>query len=62
MNQFEAYERIEKLETIINLLLDQVDYMAGNCRPNEAVGAILDKRIIDIARRGLIPPTHREEI
>jgi hypothetical protein len=30
----------------LHLILDQVDYMAGNCRINEAVGAVLPAEVI----------------
>lgn len=36
--------------TALLTLLDQVDYTAGNCRPNEMVGAVLDKRVIALCR------------
>lgn len=34
-------------------VLDQVDYMAGNCSPTEMVAAVLPKEIIVLARRAL---------
>lgn len=42
-----------ELAKAINLILDQVDYLAGNCRVNEMIGAILPKEIISIARAAL---------
>lgn len=36
--------------TALLTLLDQVDYTAGNCRMNEMVGAVLDKRVIALCR------------
>lgn len=36
--------------TALLTLLDQVDYTAGACRPNEMVGAVLDKRVIELCR------------
>lgn len=36
--------------TALLTLLDQVDYTTGNCRPNEMVGAVLDKRVIQLCR------------
>ena len=35
------------------VLLDQVDYMAGNCRPNEMVGAVLSRQVIALVRDAL---------
>jgi len=35
----------------LELVLDQVDYMAGQCRPNEMIGAILPTEIIELARK-----------
>jgi len=42
------------LRGAINLLLDQVDYTAGACRPNEMVGAVLDIQIIKKVRQEFI--------
>ena len=36
--------------TALLIILDQVDYTAGNCRPNEMVGAVLSKEIIALCR------------
>lgn len=44
-----------ELRTTIKLLLDQVDYVAGNCKPTEQVGAVLPKIIIEVARDALKP-------
>lgn len=41
--------------TALLTLLDQVDYTAGNCRPNEMVGAVLDKRVIALCRESAQP-------
>lgn len=47
-------ERVRKpLVNAIRLLLDQVDWVAGNCRVNEMVGAVLDKVVIDKSRAAL---------
>jgi hypothetical protein len=37
--------------TALLTLLDQVDYTAGNCRPNEMVGAVLPVEIIRMCRQ-----------
>jgi hypothetical protein len=37
----------------LRLLLDQVDYMKGNCAPTEMVGAVLDKSVIAVCRASL---------
>jgi len=38
----------------LNVVLDQVDYTAGgNCRMNDMVGAVLDKRAIVLARAAI---------
>lgn len=39
-------QRYNKMETALKLLLDQVDYVAGNCRANEAVGAVLPASLL----------------
>lgn len=35
------------------LILDQVDYIAGNCGPTEMVAAVLPREIIALARKSL---------
>lgn len=35
------------------LVLDQVDYTRHACRPDEMVGAVLPREVIDIARAAL---------
>lgn len=45
----------------LNLLLDQVDYMAGNCRINEPVGAVLPAEIIAHCREVLARDKARRE-
>ena len=44
----------ERKWVALHLLLDNIDYVAGNCRLNEMVGAVLPKEIIKIARDALI--------
>ena len=39
--------------TALRTLLDQVDYTAGNCRPNEMVGAVLEAGVIKLCRDAL---------
>lgn len=39
--------------TALRVILDQVDYTSGACRPNEMVGAVLPKEIIEMARKAL---------
>ena len=39
--------------TALTIVLDQVDYTAGNCRPNEMVGAVLPKEVIALARQAI---------
>ena len=39
-------ERIETLRTELLLLLDNIDYDAGNCRASEPIGAILPLEIL----------------
>jgi hypothetical protein len=43
-------KRIEALRTALLLLLDNIDYEAGNCRVNEMIGAVLPKEILRKAR------------
>lgn len=44
------------LTTALHVLLDAVDYSAGNCRQNEMVGAVLPLPLIKIARDALKIP------
>lgn len=50
---------IYKGETVMNtsetlqLVLDHIDYTNGACRPNEAIGAILPVRVLDLAKESL---------
>lgn len=39
-------EKIEKLRSALNLILDHVDYRHGACRMNEMVGAVLPVAIL----------------
>jgi hypothetical protein len=39
-----------ELEAQLMVILDQVDYIAGNCRVNEMVGAVLPKEVIKSSR------------
>jgi hypothetical protein len=48
-------ERIEAFRTALLLLLDNIDYEAGNCRVNEMVGAVLPKEILRKAREAAKP-------
>jgi len=48
-----ALKRAEALQSKLMLVLDQVDYTAGNCAPNEMVGAVLARGVIAIARTAL---------
>ena len=34
------------MTTMLRLILDQVDYTNGACRPNEMVGAVLPRELI----------------
>jgi hypothetical protein len=36
--------------TALLTILDQVDYTAGNCRPNDMIGAVLTKEVIALCR------------
>jgi hypothetical protein len=48
-----AEKKKAKNEGLINALrvvLDHVDYTAGNCRVNEMIGAVLPKSVITMAR------------
>lgn len=40
-------------EEALRLVLDQVDYVRGNCGITDMVGAVLPKGIIAIARKAL---------
>lgn len=41
------------IKTALLTILSQIDYDAGNCRPNEMVGAVLPVEIIRLAREAL---------
>ena len=43
----------EELEAALRVILDAVDYMSGNCRLNEMVGAVLPKELIAKGRDAL---------
>lgn len=47
-------ENEKKLVAMLNTLLDQVDYTKGACGVSEMVGACLDVRVIDNARKLII--------
>ena len=44
-------ERIEVLRRALLLLLDNIDYDAARCRPNETVAAVLPLEILLKARK-----------
>ena len=54
-------ERIEILKQALLLLLDNIDYEAGNCRVNEMIGAVLPKEILRKAWDGDFSPISRAE-
>jgi len=43
----------EELRVALGVVLDQADYTSGNCRGNEAVGAVLSRQVIALARAAL---------
>ena len=45
---------MDDIRTALLTVLDQVDYLAGNCRMNEMVGAVLPKEVIILAREALV--------
>jgi len=44
----------ERLRLWLQVVLDCVDYTAGNCRANEMVGAVLPAEIIEQAKNALL--------
>jgi hypothetical protein len=44
---------VEQLRAALGTILDSVDYTDGACRPNEQVGAVLPKCVINQARAAL---------
>ncbi len=46
-------ERIDKLRTALLLVLDNIDYEAGNCRVNEMIGAVLPREVLRKAREAV---------
>jgi hypothetical protein len=49
----EAMELMNKLRMALQLVLDQVDYTAKACKPNEMVGACLSTEVLDNAHQAL---------
>ncbi len=52
-------ENVNLLLAALQVLLDQVDYTASNCRVNEMVGAVLPKEVIKQGRDAIaavLPP------
>ena len=54
----EALDEIERLQvnvqalrSLLMVVLDAVDYTAGNCRPNEMVGAVLSQEVIKLVKQ-----------
>ena len=45
--------KLDELKTITQVILDCVDYTSGNCRPNEPVGGVLPKEIIERSKEAL---------
>jgi hypothetical protein len=41
------------VESALRTLLDHVDYTAGNCAPNEMVGALVPAQVINLCREAL---------
>lgn len=39
--------------TALRVLLDQVDYTAGACRPNEMVGAVVSRELLQQCKDAL---------
>jgi DNA relaxase NicK len=52
----DAQQENQRLRVALSLILDNVDYIAGNCRFNEMVGAVLPKEILAKARAALADP------
>ena len=50
---------MDECRTALSVVLDQVDYTKGACRPNEMVGAVLPVMIIDGARAAINIETGR---
>jgi hypothetical protein len=50
-----------ELRIALRLMLDCVDYTAGNCRVNEMVGAVLPREIIERAKKLLSAPSPTSE-
>ena len=44
---------VERLREALEVILNQIDYTAGNCRQNEMIGALITKQEFQIARRAL---------
>jgi len=44
------HQERNQAQNALKLILENVDYQRGNCRPNELVGAVLPPEILQIAR------------
>lgn len=51
----------ENLHTSLKLILDCVDYVRGNCRVNEMVGAVLPTEILERARKAAKDYEHEKQ-
>ena len=53
LTEGEIINDIQIIESMLQVILDHVDYMSGACRVNESIGAVLPKQIIIKAKRVL---------
>lgn len=42
---------VQGLRNLLMVVLDAIDYTAGNCRPNEMVGAVLPQEVIKLIKQ-----------
>jgi len=46
-------DKLQALRSALLALLDAMDFTAGNCQPNQSVGAVVDAVLISNARRAI---------
>ena len=46
-------KKIDDIKSSVQVLLDCIDYTSGNCKPNEPIGGILPKRVIELVKESL---------
>ena len=53
-NYIPALEKIEQLNSVLQTVMDAIDYTTGNCGLTEMVGAVLPRELITNARNAML--------